>query len=91
MPATVDVLMIESAIALMRDGKVNDADALLTDARASAIEAADRAAGKPAAPKPPRRFGDIELDLLDAIAQHLGRPPRIEALLVELRDTYAKL
>ena len=87
MPATVDVSTIDSAIALMREGKVNEADALLSAAQASAIEFADRAAGKPAPPKPPRAASVVMLDLFDAIVAHQGRPPRVEALLNELKES----
>ena len=73
---------IEAAIALLREGRVQEADDLLT-----AHKSTTPAGGAPApapAPTPPRAPITIIADILVAISMLLGNAGPLEALLAEL-------
>ena len=83
--ATAEVL--DKVQALMREGKVDEADALISEHKA-AVAAAPQP-GDP--PPPPRKQQDIFYELLNELVQHLGSPPALVALLKELSALEAKL
>ncbi len=71
--------------ALLKEGKVQEADDLLTIIEAADAERAGAAAAKPAAPPRPRAPNLVLMELLSELVAHLGNKPAHEALLEELR------
>lgn len=80
-----DPTNIEAARALLKEGKVQEADDLLKTLSADATAAAEAAAGKPAEPPPPRAPELIIFDLFFEIIAHLGNKPLLEQLLEDLK------
>lgn len=83
--ATAEVL--DQVQALIREGKVQEADDLLAKHKTEL-------AAKPepdAPPPPPRQIGDILKELYTEITLHLGSPARLVELLKELEPFFAKL
>jgi hypothetical protein len=77
---------MKQAQALMREGKVQEADDLLTQGlAASSVEAGSQTAAA-AAPTPPRAVPSILTDIFDTIHSLLGAPPQLEGLLTELKS-----
>ncbi len=79
---------LQQARALLRDGKTQEADDLLSKAIVTST-----AAGKlPAAleePKQPRKPEEIILDLFQGVHQLLGTSPALVPLIAELREVLA--
>jgi hypothetical protein len=69
---------------LLREGKVTEADELITKQMVEAAAAARAAAGLPPEPAPPRPPQLVVYDLFDAIISHLGNHPLLLELLAEL-------
>lgn len=69
---------------LLQEGKVQEADDLVKKASADAHIAEQKAPAAPAPPPPPRETSVITHDLLAAIVNHMGNPPKLHALVSEL-------
>lgn len=83
--ATAEVL--DKVQALMREGKVDEADALISEHKA-AVAAAPQP-GDP--PPPPRTAADIVKELFNELVTHVGSPPALVALYKELLPYIEKL
>ena len=82
MPTQAEIL--DQVSKLLQEGKVQEADDLAKSTAAADREASAKATGTPAPPPPPRSSFEVTNDLLAHIVNHLGNPPRLHALLVEL-------
>jgi len=71
--------------ALLQEGKTQEADDLLKELTSDAAKAERAAAGIPETPSPPRAPEAIVLDFFHSITAHLGFPPKLHALLDELK------
>lgn len=78
--------ILDQVSKLLQEGKVQEADDLVKKTAADERETAAKASGIAAAPAPPREPGVVNQDLLAAIVNHLGNPPRLRALLSELEQ-----
>lgn len=76
-------------LALLREGKVQDADQLTQDLRDAAADAEREARGEPKPPPEPRAVEPIVTDLFHAIVAQLGFPQRLQALLDEFKAAAA--
>jgi hypothetical protein len=77
--------VMTDALALMREGKVDDADKLLD----SAIQQHGAEAAPPP-PPPPRPWQQVLLAVLTAISEHVGSPGAIVGVLEELGSVILK-
>jgi len=80
-----DTKNIADVRALLKEGKVQEADDLLTILAAADAEKAGAVAPKFVVLSPPRRPNLVLLELLSELVSHLGNKPAHEALLEELR------
>ncbi len=71
--------------ALLKAGKVQEADDLLTILAAADADKADAAAAVDAEPPPPRAPNLVLMELLSELVSQLGNKPTHEALLEELK------
>lgn len=79
------VQAIEQAITDLRAGRVQLADDGLAAALVQHQVESEAAAKAPPPPPPVRLTAEIAGELLEALVNHLGNPPRLHALLEELR------
>lgn len=82
MPTQAEIF--EEVSKLLQEGKVQEADDLAKKAAADAQVAERKVSATPPPPPPPRDPDDITHDLLAAIVNHMGNPPRLHALVIEL-------
>jgi len=75
--------------ALLKEGKVQEADDLLTRLEAADAEKSGAAAAKPVEPPPPRAPNLVLMELLSELVAHLGNKPAHEVLLEELKAVLA--
>jgi len=75
--------------ALLKEGKVQEADDLLTILAAADAEKVGAAAAKPAEPPPPRSPDLVMMELFSELISHLGNKPAHEVLLEELKAVLA--
>jgi len=80
---------VDQALALIREGKLNEADALLVKAQADEAAAAE-AAGAPKPPSPPRARELVIVDLFTKLADLHGNHPVLGKLLEELTASLKK-
>ena len=78
---------LTKAVELIREGKQQEADDLLTNFKEA--EAAKPAPDDP--PPPPRTAQDIVKDIFNELVTHLGSPPSLVALYKELLQYIEKL
>lgn len=88
MPTQAEIL--DQVSKLLQEGKIQEADDLVKKASADAHIAEQKTAGAPAPPPPPRDLSVITHDLLAAIVNHMGNPPRLHALVSELEAAAKK-
>lgn len=74
---------IEDVRALLKEGRVQEADDLLKTLSADATLAAERAAGIPAEPSPPRDPFIILFDFMTAVSDRFGNHQVLEDLAGE--------
>ena len=82
---------LAGVLALLREGKTQAADDLLTTHHVAARDAENLAAGLPAEPPPPRLPEEIIMAFFEAVTALLGTPGKLEVLLAELKAVAAKL
>lgn len=82
MPTQAEIL--DQVSRLLQEGKAQEADDLVKKAAADAHAAEHHAPAAAAPPPPPRAPDVITHDLLAAIVNHMGNPPRLHALVSEL-------
>lgn len=89
MPAEVSDAVLAQAISLMREGRIQDADNLLSAHRSS--KSTGGSAAKPAAPPPPppRPRDDILIDFVHNLVEQIGSPHALVTLVQELDRSYA--
>jgi len=75
---------VRKAIAHLREGAVQAADNVLSDALKVFSEAPEVPPPQPAAPVVPGPVGSLIFDLLIAIVGHLGNPATLKGLLNEI-------
>lgn len=74
---------------LLREGKVQEADDLVSKQIVSEQAAAAAAAGEPPPPETPPTAEESLIALLDAAVTHLGSPPRLVYLLARVKQAHA--
>ena len=79
MPDSQSSALLGQAQALLREGKTQEADDLLSQAQA---EQAKEAGLKPE-PPPPRERAEVLRAFMEELVLHLGNHPRLRALLAE--------
>lgn len=79
------VQAIQQAITDLRAGRVQIADDGLSRALAQHQAEEDAAAHLPPAPAPARVTAEVAADILVGMVEHLGNPPKLQALIRELR------
>jgi hypothetical protein len=83
--ATADPDALAQVRKLMREGKVQEADDLLSKHMAATPQAQAAAAAAAAEPAPPRDYDTVLHELLTAVVDKLGNHPALEKLLEELK------
>lgn len=75
---------LDQAQRLLKEGKVDEAAALMREASDEERAKEAAASGKEPPKKAPRSAAEIIDDLIREIASHIGNPPRVQVLLDEL-------
>lgn len=89
MPTPDSAQTIATALRLMREGRVQDADDLLAGhARDLAAESAGAGAA-PEPPPPPRAVNAILLDFAHALYELMGSPAALQGFIQELDASFA--
>jgi hypothetical protein len=86
-PTSADLAQV---LALLREGKVQEADTLVAEHEVALADAEREARGEPKEPPPPREPEAIAYDIMHALASHMGMPPRVQRLFAEFDASLAK-
>ena len=84
--AATSIEVLSRAQALVREGKVNEADQMMGQHLADQAAAAAIAAGQPPPAPAPRPADAIIFDFLNAVTGLLGNHPTLKSLLSELES-----
>jgi hypothetical protein len=76
---------LDSAIALLREGKATEADELISALKAEL--AVESGASTPHSPPPPREPLFILIDFAQAVSEEMGSPPALKRLVAEMQAT----